>query len=281
MFEEQITFEEIGKLQGISLSFLFSLLFVGSLYVWPDKHNRDHPQTIKNRTIRITIASILSCCLLYYSASPALNDKSGQTLLKWIGIRSTSLPQAVLCPFILLFLLFLGPIFNLMVDGDFSTHLIGQIDLKDIKVIRNLIIAPFFEELVFRGCMIPLLYPSFSSWSLFLAPLFFGVAHIHHAYALYMSRACRVQDIILMTIFQTFYTTVFGVLSSFIFFRTNHLLAVCVSHSFCNLMGFPDYESVFSHKYKVFIFFMYFLGFILFLFTLYPLTNPSIFDNFS
>lgn len=277
MFGKLITFEEVGKLQGISLSFLFSLLFVGSLYVWPDKHNRDHPQTIKNRTIRITIASILSCCLLYFSASPSLNDKSGQTLFKYIGIRSTSLPQAVLCPSLLLFLLFLGPIFNLLVDGDFSTYLVGQIDFKDIKVVRNLVIAPFFEELVFRGCMIPLLYPSFSNWSMLLAPLFFGIAHIHHAYALYLSQTCRVSDIILMTIFQTFYTTIFGVLSSFIFIRTNHLLAVCISHSFCNLMGFPDLESVFSHKYKIPICFMYCLGLVLFLYTLYPLTNPLIF----
>jgi prenyl protein peptidase len=52
-------------------------------------------------------------------------------------------------------------------------------------VLRNLVIAPITEELVFRGCMVPLLLPHLGygyqlSW---ITPLFFGVAHLHHMLA--------------------------------------------------------------------------------------------------
>jgi prenyl protein peptidase len=43
--------------------------------------------------------------------------------------------------------------------------------------------APVLEEIVFRGCMIPTLLAA--RWSpltvIFTVPLFFGIAHIHHA----------------------------------------------------------------------------------------------------
>lgn len=41
--------------------------------------------------------------------------------------------------------------------------------------------APLSEEFVFRACMMPLVMQSFSAiHSVFITPLFFGVAHIHH-----------------------------------------------------------------------------------------------------
>lgn len=41
--------------------------------------------------------------------------------------------------------------------------------------------APLSEEFVFRACMMPLILQSFSPLaSVFITPLFFGVAHVHH-----------------------------------------------------------------------------------------------------
>jgi hypothetical protein len=60
--------------------------------------------------------------------------------------------------------------------------------------VRNLVVGPVFEEIVFRGCMLPLLLhsgsgsgdgaTSSSGWSMVAVvwggPLVFGVAHAHH-----------------------------------------------------------------------------------------------------
>lgn len=41
--------------------------------------------------------------------------------------------------------------------------------------------APLSEEFVYRACMMPLVMQSLTATqSVFVAPLFFGVAHIHH-----------------------------------------------------------------------------------------------------
>jgi membrane protease YdiL (CAAX protease family) len=51
--------------------------------------------------------------------------------------------------------------------------------------IRNVISAPITEEFVFRGCFIPLLLSNGVplTRAIFLSPLVFGVAHVHHIYA--------------------------------------------------------------------------------------------------
>lgn len=41
--------------------------------------------------------------------------------------------------------------------------------------------APLSEEFVFRACMMPLILQSFSPIvAVFITPLFFGTAHVHH-----------------------------------------------------------------------------------------------------
>lgn len=53
--------------------------------------------------------------------------------------------------------------------------------VTDILWLRNHVVAPLSEEFVFRACMMPLILQSFNAVaSVFITPLFFGVAHIHH-----------------------------------------------------------------------------------------------------
>eukprot|EP00980_Cylindrotheca_fusiformis_P015115 scaffold4177_cov69-Cylindrotheca_fusiformis.AAC.2 len=55
--------------------------------------------------------------------------------------------------------------------------------------IRNFIVAPWTEEIIFRGCMVPVLVllatsstPKMTPLQVsIIAPLFFGFAHVHHA----------------------------------------------------------------------------------------------------
>ncbi|NWZ29952.1 FACE2 protease, partial [Alectura lathami] len=53
--------------------------------------------------------------------------------------------------------------------------------LGDVRWLRNQVVAPLTEELVFRACMLPMLVPCTGPGPAVLAcPLFFGVAHFHH-----------------------------------------------------------------------------------------------------
>jgi len=52
------------------------------------------------------------------------------------------------------------------------------------SVLRARVIAPIFEEVAFRACMVPVLAATgrFHRWTIpWVAPIFFGLAHCHHA----------------------------------------------------------------------------------------------------
>jgi prenyl protein peptidase len=107
--------------------------------------------------------------------------------------------------------------------------------------IRNFVVAPWTEEIIFRGCMVPpLLASGMSPLQVSLvAPLFFGIAHIHHA-MIRLSKGERVTSVLLMTIFQFLYTSLFGSYASYAYIRTGSVLAVTAGHTYCNWMGLPD-----------------------------------------
>lgn len=115
---------------------------------------------------------------------------------------------------------------------------------------RNLVVAPISEELVFRALTIPLfLLAKMSPLRIvFVTPLVFGLAHLHHLFAFLQSRTPSNQRFpplstwikgILLSAFQFTYTSLFGFFAAFVFLRTGNLWAVIVAHSFCNKMGVP------------------------------------------
>ncbi|CAO3671224.1 unnamed protein product [Rhizopus microsporus] len=117
---------------------------------------------------------------------------------------------------------------------------------------RNYYVAPFTEELVFRACMIVVLYQANYSkgYLIFMSPLYFGLAHLHHAwenyYVLGGTRRAMIQSIS-ASLFQFAYTTVFGWYVSYLFLKTGSLWSCVICHSFCNIMGFPDFSCI---KYR-------------------------------
>lgn len=113
------------------------------------------------------------------------------------------------------------------------------------KNIRNLVVAPWTEEVVFRGVMVPALLGSGMSplRVTLVSPLCFGVAHIHHAMAR-LSKGERLQSVLIVTAFQFVYTSLFGSYSAYAFIRTGSVTAVTMSHAYCNWMGLPDFNFV-------------------------------------
>lgn len=122
--------------------------------------------------------------------------------------------------------------------------------------LRNLLFAPFAEEVMFRSILLPpLLCSGFSSaQSSWMAPLFFGVAHFHHYHTKRKENGGRATyQLFFGLIFQWMYTTLFGAYASHVFVRTGSLWGVCALHSFCNWMGLPDVDLFWRRESMLFL----------------------------
>ncbi|XP_076971711.1 CAAX prenyl protease 2 isoform X3 [Tamandua tetradactyla] len=234
--------------------------YVGSLYVWKSKLPRDHPAVIKRRFTSVLVVSSLSpfCVLLWRELT---------------GIQ----------------ILFLGPLIQLSMDC--SCDLADGLKivlaprswarcLTDMRWLRNQVIAPLTEELVFRACMLPMLVPCTGlGRAVFTCPLFFGVAHFHHVIEQLRFRQSSVGSIFLSAAFQFSYTAVFGAYTAFLFIRTGHLIGPILCHSFCNYMGFPAVCEALEHPQRWPLLAGYALGVGLFLLLLQPLTDPKLYGS--
>lgn len=107
---------------------------------------------------------------------------------------------------------------------------------------RNLVVAPFTEEWVFRACVCALLLQGGFSHAavVLLSPLLFGVAHLHHLYRLVRVERMPLARAAVQCIFQFAYTTLFGMFAGFVMLRTGSVGASVAAHSLCNFFGFPD-----------------------------------------
>ncbi|KAK0565958.1 CAAX prenyl protease [Tilletia horrida] len=169
---------------------------------------------------------------------------------------------ALTLPLALTTCLFTGPLF---VDWLGGTLLPGQAGwswsenvaskYNNIWGLRNYLVGPLTEEIVFRACILNLHHASGSSNTvkIFVTPLYFGVAHMHHAWETYVKGGRTRQALVrgvLQSVFQFGYTTLFGWYANFVFLRTNSILAPIICHSFCNMMGLPDIASALEEHPK-------------------------------
>lgn len=75
---------------------------------------------------------------------------------------------------------------------------------------------------------------------MFVSPLYFGIAHVHHFYEFRLTHPdTPALAALLRSLFQFGFTTVFGWYATFVYLRTSSLLAVILIHSFCNWCGLP------------------------------------------
>ena len=116
---------------------------------------------------------------------------------------------------------------------------------------------------------------SFRSKIIF-SPFLFGLAHVHHFWERYrFDDSGNIKSILLTTIFQFTYTTIFGWLSCMIYLKNHNIFAASLAHMICNWMGFPDlnvFQSNHAHinpRLKFQIRISYFIGVLLFSFLLY------------
>ncbi|XP_056657257.1 CAAX prenyl protease 2 isoform X8 [Monodelphis domestica] len=208
-----------------------------------------------------------------------------------MGFRLEGIFPAALLPLLLTMILFLGPLIQLSMDWPWPWDLVNGLkgalapqawvqSLTDMRWLRNQVIAPLTEELVFRACMLPMLAPCTGLGpAIFTCPLFFGVAHFHHVIEQLRFRQGSVGSIFLSAAFQFSYTAVFGAYTAFLFVRTGHLIGPVLCHSFCNYMGFPAVCAALEHPQRCPLLLSYALGVGLFMLLLQPLTDPKLYSS--
>lgn len=211
--------------------------------------NRDAPSVIQARVRAVTTTTIISTVATFY-----LLHNNGQlnveSALHHVGIWPVSL-IAILKSLLLTCILFLGPLYNdIYLQGSLSpaigiwSRLVTC--LSSSIGYRNYVAGPVTEELLFRSTIlgIHLLSPLAESPNklVFLTPLYFGIAHVHHFYEFRLTHPdMALMPALLRTIIQFGYTTIFGWYASFVYLRTGSLYSVCILHTFCNYMGLPRF----------------------------------------
>jgi len=250
-----------------------------------------HPRLIKSAILRIPVVSLF---LGLPAPLPTLLTSSTlplQPSLSTLFLRHY-LPAACI-PLGLTMSLFLGPLYQIWLDEEF---LPGQArwswkecvaaKFDNIWSVRNYIAGPITEEILFRACVLNLHHASGSTKAalVFATPLYFGVAHLHHAWETYVKGSRTRKALIggiLQSTFQFVYTSLFGWYANFIFLRTNSILAPILCHSFCNMLGFPNPAAAIEEhpKRKVPIIAAYLAGIATFSHFLWKATEPALYGG--
>ncbi|KAI8841827.1 hypothetical protein BJ741DRAFT_405127 [Chytriomyces cf. hyalinus JEL632] len=175
--------------------------------------------------------------------------------------------------------LFMGPIVEALLER--TNPWVVNRD-EPLLFIRSIIAAPISEEICFRCCMVPLWQAGgFSNRSIvFLLPLVFGLAHLHHIYdsvnerlgpganltaavsAMFSKKSSKpgspsptkppgdiasihasiLSKILAQSCFQMIYTTVFGWFATYLLVQTDSSGAAIAAHVLCNGFGVPSLE---------------------------------------
>lgn len=245
-----VNLSSLTPVSGIALCSAFAGAYVGCLYLFRSKLPRDHPHTIKQRIVSVCCVSAACPLLLYTALGTSESDPNGIRLLSLLGFGRTLAEEARISMWAMRYFLFLflGPIVQETVDNTWH----HRPSPRSAIYLRNFVVAPLTEELVFRCCIHPVMSAAVGGVSAFwVSPLFFGFAHLHHWF----------EGVPLVVILAQFgYTTVFGWLSTWVFVDTASALAPIMGHAFCNFMGLPDFEGAIKHRHRSVVIPTYLVG---------------------
>lgn len=247
----------ISEQTALYCAALFTLFYVAPFYLSPTLRvsgttSRDAPKVIQAR-VRAVGLTCIACFGITAYILITYDHASIAELLRLLGVWPVDFID-ILKVLGLVMILFTCSLYEaILVDGewrDWSPASFKEATWDSWTGYRNLIIAPASEELVFRAFTIPLFQLAGMSpvRMVFITPLVFGLAHIHHLYAFLQARTPKGQSLpsvnvwingVLVSAFQFTYTSLFGFFAAFVFLRTGSVWAAIVAHSFCNKMGVP------------------------------------------
>ncbi|KAJ1836263.1 CAAX prenyl protease [Coemansia sp. RSA 2711] len=277
---------------AVLLSLGHGVLFVASIYIFmalfpaasATIHDRDHPHIIKQRMRGVTLSTALSLVATGTVLWRWQDDKADakSRIAAQLGLDVHMALPSLIVSLVLMGVLFLGP----LVVG----HLEGGIAWDDVRRVpatlwnqptwmRNYVVGPVAEELVFRAAVVPLWAAAGLSTALcvFASPVIFGVAHVHRAGSLYARGEGSLAAVALGTLVQLAYTTVFGWIAAGLFVRTRSIAGPIAAHVFCNVQGLPDVSKAAQHPgHKYFIWLAFGAGLAGFLVLFEPMTRPGV-----
>jgi prenyl protein peptidase len=259
----------------------FTLLYVTSLYLRDalglKPLPRDHRDVVLSR-----FASVLTVTVLASLLAPTVPARAATARAE--TARALGVVGACFFAGVLVVVLFVAPIAAMLVEsvgggGGGDGGMAGP-DL--LLTVRNLVVAPVSEEVVFRGCVVSSMFVATGATPaqlILLSPLYFSLAHVHHGVSLYVAGQ-PARTAVFVSLFQAFYTYLFGVFAAFLLVRTGHLPAPVLAHSLCNFFGFPDFELLWNHpSHKTTMRGLLVGGLVGFIALLAPLTEPTLFQS--
>ncbi|KAJ5279934.1 hypothetical protein N7478_005306 [Penicillium angulare] len=235
----------------ILFSVALTLVYVVPFYLSPTTRpspslSRDAPSVIRARIRAVSGSCILSSLVVLWLIIDQGNSSlaAAITLLGWWPISFADIARTLL----LTAILFIGPLFERgVVEGEWRSWLRGSKLSESLGGWigwRNYVAGPLTEEIMFRSAIIPLhlLAHVAPKHIVFIAPLYFGIAHIHHFYEFRLTHPdTPAWAALVRSLIQFGYTTVFGWYATFVYLRTGSLFAVILVHSFCNWCGLPRF----------------------------------------
>ncbi|GME70672.1 hypothetical protein B5S31_g5430 [[Candida] boidinii] len=286
----------------ISSSYVLALYFKSSHTV-NKTFNRNDPNVIKDRLTRSIVITILNLIILPFVVKYIIeSDDSTADILNNLGLlpgfkihennndgllglnfefsyenfKITLLDN--LKTLLLFMILFIGPLFANVYYG--LNYLLEDIvAYPRWEFLRDLVISPLTEELIYTCCITSIFIPLISDGLidlnsiLIFTPLLFGMAHLHHAVELYKSHKHKLIAIVLTCLLQMMYTTLFGTITNYIFIRTGSIWCCFISHAFCNANGLPALTIHSNSKFiKLFYNFLLIIGIFFFFFYFDSLT---------
>ncbi|EIE24782.1 Abi-domain-containing protein [Coccomyxa subellipsoidea C-169] len=284
---------------------LLDCLLISTAYVAPfylqTGLSRSHTKVILSRFLSTALVCAVAWLPLFFALSrlqASLTAPESPYILihALLGLRLSGLGAAVTLPVLLTAALFLGPLTVWTLDWYQGVlagrrgrpliqverlHLLSLKEHMGVQLLRDIVMGPLTEEFAFRSCMAPLLLLQGLSAgrTILVTPLFFGLAHVHHLYEYVVHQRRSLATALFAVTFQFGFTTLFGWFATFVFLRTGHLGAAVAVHSFCNLMGFPDFGALRSHPTRGLVRAAFGLGICLFCALLVPLTRPALYHN--
>ena len=268
-------------MRAVSYCILISMLYVLSMYIGVPNLPRDFPSVIRARLRNAIIYTTIIIMIINYDLYEP-KSTTCPTFLEMIGFSSFQIIAVTLQPLLLTIILFLGPIVQYTIEGNNILNRNFWMEKNWLLTLRALVIAPITEEIVYRGCMFPLLYSAFGTTAIIICPLLFGLAHLHHFFEWFKDEdnflsfriaIATLKRTILGVCMHTLITYVFGIYSTFLFWRTSNIISPIVCHSFCNGIGPPPLDRIGSTRGSSCIIYAYITGLIMFIFLLLPLTN--------
>lgn len=256
---------------SILLSLIVSTNYVLSIYIKSKGTDRNDPNVVRQRLINVSMMTIVNCviviCYLHWTKGysiPEILFKLG--FLMPMNLKSVvEFVYELLKIILLLNVLYMGPILDeYITEGNpySMKKIISQFDT--IYNLRDHLIGPVTEEITYTSLLITISVPySFGpsnddnnsnsgvvQYCLFKS-LYFGIAHIHHAYHLLNQEEYqgRYVTVFVSCFIQFMYTTVFGTYTNLQFVQSGgNLLSCILAHVICNVYGLPQAPQTMDSK---------------------------------